>query len=324
MPAHAIQKISVVIPCYYSERMISKVVTMTRDVLVENNYDYEFVLVNDGSTDGTFKEIEKLAAADERIVGLDCSRNLGQHSAIMAGLHYAHGDAIMLMDDDMQTHPNQCMKLIRAFEETGDDVVFARWEEHKEALWRRIGSGFSSWTMQVMTKRSKSIDATNFFIMSDTVCREVLRYTGPYIYIQGLICRSTSRISNTEVEHFEREEGSSGYTFSALVKLWSTILNFSMMPLRATSIIGSAFGLVGLCSGVAVVIQKLVLDPSIDAGWPSLMATVLFCSGIILLSLGLIGEYLGRVFMTLNNSPQFVIRTVVDRREGAPSDIRLP
>ena len=306
--------ISVVIPCYYSEKMIGKVVTLTREELVSNGYSYEFILVNDGSTDGTFSEIQKLAEEDPNIVGIDCAMNLGQHSAIMAGLNHTRGELIMLMDDDMQTHPSQCMKLIHALEETGDDLVFAVWEKQREAWWRRAGSAFSTWSMKAMTKRPKGIEASNFFVMRNTVRDEVVRYKVPYIYIQGLLFRATSHISNQEVKHFEREQGQSGYTLKTLIKLWSTILNFSKMPLRAASVLGSVLGIVGLISGIAVVIRKFI-DPGVASGWPSTMAALLFCSGIILLSLGLIGEYLGRVFMTLNNSPQYVIRTKLDNRD---------
>lgn len=314
MPSSEKPLISVVIPCYYSEKMIRKVVTMTREELVTNGYPYEFILVNDGSKDNTFGEIQKLAEEDSNIVGIDCSKNLGQHSATMAGLHQVRGDLIMLMDDDMQTHPSQCMKLIHGIEETGDDVVFGQWAKMREAWWRRAGSLFTTWSMQVMTKRPKEVEACNFLVMRKAICDEVKRYTGPYIYIQGLLFRATTRMSNVAIEHFEREEGTSGYTLKTLIKLWSTILNFSMMPLRAASIVGGVLGFIGLISGVIVVASKLVY-PDFALGWPSLMAVVLFCSGIILMSLGIIGEYLGRVFMTLNNSPQFVIRTLIDERD---------
>ena len=137
-------KVSVVIPCYRSEATIAKVVSLTREELVGAGYDYEFILVNDCSPDGTFAQIQALCAEDEKVVGIDCAKNLGQHCALMAGLRYADGDAVLLMDDDMQTHPSQCLKLVRALEEKDVDVVFARWSEHKEALWRRAGSAFAA------------------------------------------------------------------------------------------------------------------------------------------------------------------------------------
>lgn len=306
-------KISVVIPCYYSEKMIGKVVSLTREQLVNAKYDYEFLLVNDGSTDGTFSEIKKLCADDKNIVGINCAKNLGQHNAIMAGLRHTQGDLIMLMDDDMQTHPSQCMKLINAIVESDVDVVFAAWPEHKEAWWRRAGAAFSRWSMRVLDKRPKEIYDSNYLVMRSHIRDEIIRYNGPYVYIQGLLFRATANMKNVDVQHFEREEGSSGYTLKSLIRLWSTILNFSMMPLRCASVLGLLLGLVGFIGGIAVIVQKF-LDPLMQAGWPSLMAVILFCSGAILVFLGLIGEYLGRLFMTINNAPQYVLKSIIDNR----------
>ena len=168
--------------------------------------------------------------------------------------------------------------------------------------------------MRVMTHRPKEIYSSNFLVMRKHVRDEVIRYEGPYVYIQGLIFRSTANIVNVDVEHFDREQGTSGYTLKTLMRLWFAILNFSMMPLRLASILGIAFGLIGFFSGVGVVIAK-ILNPAMAAGWPSIMAVLLFCSGIILMSLGFIGEYLGRVFMTVNKAPQYVVREKVDHRD---------
>ena len=307
---------SVVIPCYYSEGMIEKVVTLTRAELVGAGFDYECVLVNDGSTDGTFDAIKRLAADDRNVVGINCARNSGQHNAIMAGLQKTRGDVVMLMDDDMQTHPSQCLKLVRALEDGGYDVVLGKWHEQREAWWRRLGSNFAEWSMRVMTKSPKDLFMGNFIVMRRHVRDEVIRYKGPYVYIQGLICRATTNMANVEIEHFEREMGESGYTFKQLVRLWSVILNFSMMPLRAASVLGVIMGALGLVMGVIVVVQKIA-DPEIQAGWPSMMATTAVVGGLILICLGIVGEYLGRMFMTVNNAPQYVVKETLDERYGA-------
>ncbi|WP_302964458.1 glycosyltransferase [uncultured Adlercreutzia sp.] len=303
--------VSVVIPCYYSEKMIGTVVEQTRAELVKAGYSYEFVLVNDGSTDGTFAAISALCAEDDRIVGINCAKNSGQHNAIMAGLRETQGDLILLMDDDMQTHPSQCVKLL---DSVGDaDVVFASWPEHKQAWWRELGSKFTVWSMRVLTDRPKEIYASNFIVLRRHVRDEMVRYHGPYVYIQGLIFRATANIKNVEVVHYERAQGTSGYTLKTLIRLWSTVLNFSMVPLRLAAVIGAVLGAIGLVAALAIFIMRL-LDPSMQAGWPSLMATVLTCSGLIILFLGLIGEYLGRVFMTINNAPQYVLKQTIDNR----------
>lgn len=306
--------ISVVIPCYYSEKMIGKVVTLTREQLVEGGYSYEFILVNDGSTDGTFQVISKLAENDKNIVGIDCAKNLGQHSAIMAGLRHATGDLIMVMDDDMQTHPSQCLKLIHGIERDDTDVVFASWPSHKEAWWRRLGCDFTVWSMRVLTNRPKEIFPSNFFVMKKHVCKELIRYAGPYVYIQGLLFRATANMSNVEVEHFEREQGKSGYTLKSLLKLWATVLNFSMVPLRMGAIVGALIGALGVIGAIFIAVRRLV-DPTIQMGWSSLMVAILICSGAIIMFLGVLGEYLGRLFMTVNMSPQYVLKRVIDKRD---------
>lgn len=303
--------VSVVIPCYYSEKMIGTVVEQTRAELKRAGYDYEFILVNDGSTDGTFAAIAELCAEDDRIVGVNCAKNSGQHNAIMAGLRETQGDLILLMDDDMQTHPSQCVKLL---DSVGDaDVVFASWPEHKQAWWRELGSKFTVWSMRVLTDRPKEIYASNFIVLRRHVRDEIVRYQGPYVYIQGLIFRATANIKNEEVTHFERAQGTSGYSLKSLIRLWSTVLNFSMVPLRLAAIVGAALGVIGIASAFIVFVMRL-LDPGMQAGWPSLMATMLTCSGLIILFLGIIGEYLGRMFMTINNAPQYVLKQTIDNR----------
>ncbi|MDD6289854.1 MAG: glycosyltransferase family 2 protein [Eggerthellales bacterium] len=311
--------VSVVIPCYYSEKTISAVVDQTRRVLVDAGYDYEFVLVNDGSTDGTFAQIQELCHRDPRVVGVDCAKNMGQHNAIMAGLLRTRGDAVLLMDDDMQTHPTQVTKILQALEESGCDVVFAQWPEHKEALWRRLGSRFQAWTVRVLTKRPKDVYSSNFFAMRRHVRDEVVRYRGPYIYIQGLVFRATDSVCNVEVEHFARQEGRSGYTLKSLVRLWSTVLGFSLAPLRMALWLGMIACALGLIGAVALVVQHFV-DPVLVEGWTSLMVLSLVLGGLNLAFLGLIGEYLGRTFMTVSNAPQFALRTVLDARDSKGED----
>ena len=302
-------KVSVVIPCYYSEKTIGKVVRLTRDELIKAGYDYEFVLSNDGSTDGTFDEIKKLHEEDEKVIGVNLARNFGQHSAIMAGLRHASGDLVMLMDDDMQTHPSQCIKLLDAMSDE-IDVVFATFPDHRESWWRRLGSRFTVWSMRVLTKRPKEIEPSNFMLMRGFIAKEITQYDGPYVYIQGLLFRVTNRMVNIPVKHFDREVGVSGYTLKSLIRLWSTVLNFSMAPLRFAAVVGAVLGGLGLLGALFLAIQRIT-DPTIQQGWSSLMVTMLVCSGIIVLFLGLVGEYLGRLFMTINKAPQYVQREVV-------------
>ena len=307
--------ISVVIPCYYSEQMIGDVVRQTRTELIDAGHHCEFVLVNDGSKDGTFREISALCDEYPQVKGIDLMRNFGQHNAIMAGLREVTDDVIMLMDDDMQTHPSQCLKLVDSLED-GVDVVFASFRQHRESWYRRLGSRFAMFTIRILAGCPKGVTDSNFLIMRRCVSDVMIEYASASVYVQGLIFRTTDRIVNVEVEHYDRADGESGYTVKSLLQLWSTILNFSVTPLRAASVLGLLMGGAGLAGAVALFIERLY-DPNMQLGWASTMVAILVCSGLIMLFMGVIGEYVGRLFMTMNKNPQFIVRT---RRNIAPEN----
>ncbi|MEE8716955.1 MAG: glycosyltransferase family 2 protein [Coriobacteriales bacterium] len=316
-------RVSVVIPCYRSEKTIGKVVRMTREVLVDLGYDYEFVLVNDGSSDQTFARIRELAEEDPRVKGIDLVRNFGQHGAIMAGLSQTTGQLVLLMDDDLQTHPSQIPLLLDKIYE-GYDVVFADYGHSgmKESLMRRLGSRFAEWTSRVLTGQPKDIYASSFFVMRDYVRDNMLSYTGPYPYIEGLVFRVTRSVTSVPVRHFEREVGSSGYTLRALVRLWSSILGMSLGPLRLAGLVGCVVSLAGLVWAIVIVIQRVVGIVTQD-GWSSIMATMLVLFGLTLMFLGLIGEYLGRLSLSISGHPQFEIRTALNCPDGVDQDSRF-
>ena len=307
LPVYAAHElVSVVIPCYYSKNMIGKVVRLTRDELVALGYDTQFVLVNDGSDDGTYDAICALSDESDDVVGIDLMRNFGQHNAIMAGLHQVAGDIVMVMDDDMQTHPSQCRFLLEKLSE-GADVVFGKYRVHKESAFRRAGSSFAMSLIRLLADCPKGIVDSNYFVMRRIVCDEMISYRSPSVYIQGLIFRTTNRIENVDIDHFEREEGSSGYTLKSLMKLTSTILNFSAIPLRIATVLGCVLGILGLAGAIALLVERLI-DPEMVIGWSSLMVTVLVCSGVITICIGIVGEYVGRLFQTDMGRPQFIVR----------------
>ena len=305
--------VSVVIPCYRSEQTIEKVVSLTRKELRDRGYSTQFVLVDDCSPDETFDAIDKLSQRGDDVLGVGLAKNFGQHGAILSGLNHAEGDIVVLMDDDMQTHPSQIGTLLAALSDRVD-VVIAKYPAHKEAAWRRLGSAFWRWTMRVMTGSPKEIELTSFVVMRGWVARQLTEYKGPYPVVQGLIFRVTSRVVNAEVTHFDRESGTSGYTLKSLVRLWSNVLNFSLMPLRITTMCGVVMGASGIIGALVLVIRKLIY-PDIPVGWSSIMVAMLTFAGIVLFALGMVGEYVGRIFMTSNDSPQFVERTLVGRRD---------
>lgn len=314
--------VSVVIPCYRSEQTIGDVVRQTRDELVRAGYNYEFVLVNDGSPDQTFARIRELCAEDPKVKGIDLVRNFGQHGAIMAGLNHTAGDLVLLMDDDMQTHPSQVPLLLDRIYD-GWDVVFARYENGlKERWYRRAGSAFAEWTSHVLTGSPKDIYASSFFVMRDYVRDNMITYTGPYPYVQGLIFRATNKVTDAPVQHFERATGTSGYTLRSLIRLWSSILGLSVVPLRLAAGCGAILSLAGIVWAIIIVIEKLT-GLVTQEGWTSLMATLLVCSGLVLLFLGLIGEYLGRLSLSVAGAPQYEVRSSLNVPNGVDQDQRF-
>lgn len=299
-------KVSVVIPCYNSEESISEVVTLTKSEIEKLGYDYEFILVNDYSKDRTYEVISSICKNDKKVKGICLSRNFGQHNAIIAGLNYITGDYVLAMDDDLQTHPSQIYKLFEKLNE-GYDIVYGVYKDKKHSPFRNFGSWFARFTASLMVSIPKDIRFSSFWIAKSYVTKEMIKYKGPYPDMLSLILRTTKNIGNVEVKHYERVYGHSNYTLKALLKLWSSAVNLSIVPLRFATILGLIFSAIGGLSAIYIIIRKLLI-PSIPVGWTSVMVGVLFFSGIILLFLGVIGEYLGRLFMSINGYPQYIIK----------------
>lgn len=306
---------SIVIPCYKSSQTIQKVVEMTMQEL--NGNELQFVLVNDASPDegATARKIMELANRYDNVVAIDLAKNTGQHNAILAGLNYADGDYILAMDDDMQTHPSQIHKLVEEIQK-GYDIVYAYFPQKKHAWYRNIGSRLNSWTVCKLIGKPKDLKTSSFWIIKKFVRDYVIQYKNAHSYIQGLFLRTTNNITCIPVEHFEREVGTSNYTLKALIRLWSNILGFSVVPLRLATILGIGFSGLGLLGAVVVLIKKLFFHSSIQ-GWTSITFLICFFSGIILIFMGVIGEYIGRMFLASNNEPQFVVRNVIGGKKDA-------
>ena len=310
-------KISFVIPCYRSENTIRTVVDEIRATIASRPVpdDYEIVLVNDCSPDGVWNVIKTLAAEDSRIKGICLAKNFGQHSALMAGYANATGDYIVSLDDDGQTPASETYKLVEKLEE-GFDVVYGYYQHKAQHLFRRFGSWTNKKMAEAIIGQPKTLNTTSFFIMRKFIAEEIVRYPNPFPYISGLVFRATKNLGNVEVQHRNRLEGRSGYTISGLISLWvNGFTAFSVKPLRAATIIGVLCALVGFIAGVYVVVRKF-MQPDLLIGYTSTMAALLFIGGMIMLLLGLIGEYVGRIYISINQSPQYVIRERTQPREG--------
>lgn len=302
---------SFVIPCYNSSESIRHVVELTMEEMEKmNRREFEFVLVNDySSSTKTMPVLKKLAEEYPCVTVLNLAKNAGQHNAIMAGLNYAKGDILIGMDDDMQTHPSQLPYLFEELEK-GYDIVYGYYPEKKHSAFRNFGSWVNYILVRILIGKPKELKTSSYWVARKFVRDSVIEYQAPYAYIQGLFLRTTRNISCIPIQHFQREEGESNYTFKRLLKLWSNIIGFSITPLRLTEYCGFGLSLLSIIAAVVVLIRK-ILNPAMALGWPSLMIVICFFSGIQLMFLGLIGEYIGRMFLGLNRQPQYVIREVI-------------
>ena len=264
--------------------------------------------------DDTFEVIRDICAGRKDITGVNLARNFGQHAALMAGFHYVHGDYVVCLDDDGQTPANQVGRLLQALE-NGYDAVYARYEHKQHSFFRNFGSKINDWMARVMLGKPKELYLSSYFAVKRFIVDEMLRYMNPYPYVIGLVLRATNNITNVAVDHREREIGTSGYTIGKLFALWfNGFTAFSIKPLRVATFIGGFSAVVGFLYGIYTIIKKLI-NPNVVIGFSSLMSAIVFFGGIMMLMLGIIGEYIGRIYISMNNSPQYVVRECTNERE---------
>ena len=302
---------SIIIPCYKSSHTIRQVVEMTASELERlNRVPFEFILVDDYSPDGgdTICELRSLADEYDFVTVVELAQNAGQHNAVMAGLNEAKGDTLIAMDDDMQTHPSQLEKMFAAFDE-GADIVYGYYPHKKHSGFRNFGSWVNYMSFRILINKPKEIKTSSFWIIKRFVRDYVVQYKSQYTHLQGLFLRTTRNIACVPIEHFDRAYGQSGYTFKKLVGLWSNVMGFSIVPLRMARNVGLFFSVLSILGALAIVLKKLIA-PTSAVGWYSMMVSICFFSGLIMLFLGIVGEYLGRMYLGMTNNPQYVVRDV--------------
>lgn len=311
--------VSCVIPCYNSSEIVGGVVDeLIETAEAQDSYDMEIILINDGSPDGgkTASKISELAHANSKIVAVNLTKNFGQHAALMAGFKQVKGDVVVCLDDDGQTPANETFKLVDKVIE-GYDLVYASYHgQKKHNLFRNLGSKFNMWCDHHISGAPKDVEITSFFACKRFVIDNAIKYENPYPYIRGLVHESVQTCCNVPVTHRSREIGESGYTLKKLFSLWANgFTAFSVAPLRVATIFGTFLAFVGFVLMLILIIQKII-DPSIAEGWTSLMSMLLFIGGLTMLMLGLLGEYVGRIYLSINNIPQYVVRNIDDYRES--------
>ncbi|MCI9077651.1 MAG: glycosyltransferase [Lachnospiraceae bacterium] len=306
-------KVSVIIPCYKSELFLEKTFHEVEASLKDTIH--EIILVNDYSPDGTYEVIKKIVNENENVTGINMAKNFGQHAALMAGFAHASGDIVLCMDDDGQTPACEIHKLLDSLDDN-TDVVYAKYKVKKHVWYKNIGSYLNSKMTEWMLDKPKELYISSFFVARKYVVEEILKYNHSFPYVIGLVLRTTGNIKNVAVEHRERETGHSGYSVFKLVSLWMNgFTAFSVKPLRVADLLGLVTAVIGFGYMLFLIIRRLAIGYSAVMGWNSLISIILFIGGLLMMIMGMAGEYIGRTYLSINNAPQYVIREVCTKTE---------
>lgn len=288
--------LSVVIPVYKGEKSIAKLVDKLQEEL--KHYDFEIILVNDGSPDNSEQVCSALNKKYKNLHFISLRKNFGEFNAVICGLRYVNGKYGVIIDDDFQNPPSEILKLLNKAEEGDYDVVYSYYAEKKHHLFRNLGSWVVNRITTWLIHKPGDLYLSSFKLINKEVITEIVKYQGPYPYIDALIFRTTNNVGRVQVEHNDRMEGESNYTIKKLVRLFMIIVfGYSLLPIRIV-----------MATGILLIFLSLVLIflylIKVTNDWQIPM--FIFFGGIQLSSVGIIGEYIGKLFLTQNGTPQFV------------------
>jgi glycosyltransferase involved in cell wall biosynthesis len=308
--------LSIVVPVYRGAATVASLVHALAALRPEGGM--EVVLVNDGSPDNSAEVCAALVAEGVMpITYIEHARNYGEHNAVMTGLRHVRGAYVITMDDDLQNPPEEVVRLYDHARNGGWDVVYTRYAQKKHAPWRNLGSRFANQVADWLLDKPKGLYLSSFRCMSALVVRSVTRYRGPYPYVDGLVMEVTQRIDSIEVKHLPRAEGRSNYTMRRLVRLWLNLAtSFSLAPLRLATLLGAGMAALGTLGAVFTIIEALTSHHT-QSGWASTMTVILLVAGVQSMILGVMGEYVGRTFLSANGKPQGTVRTIAQSQPSA-------
>lgn len=310
MNVNRIPQLSVLIPVYFGEGTISHLVEKLMAVLDQGSDSFEILLINDGSKDKSHSVCIEIQKKYPKLVRyFELAKNFGEHGAVLAGLNQCKGQAAVIIDDDFQNPPEEILKLHSKLKSSNCDVVYGFYESKKHNLFRNVGSWFNGYVATLMLDKPKGLYLCSFKIIRRNVIDQIIKYRGPFPYIDGLILRSTCHIETQLVTHSERSEGQSNYTFRKLIALWSNVfINFSVKPLRISLFLGFLSSILGMSVAIYFVFEK-IQNPNLPIGWASTIISILLMGGIQLTVIGMVGEYIGRLYLENTGTPQFIIRS---------------
>lgn len=301
-------ELSIVVPVYRSEKILPKLVEAITHVSKSIGVSgcFELILVNDCSPDQSWTVIKDLAQKYGFVKGINLRKNFGQHNATMAGLNSSSGRFVVVMDDDLQHPPEAIGDMLLALK-LGFDVCYTRYLNRRHEAWKKIGSRFNDKVATVLLGKPRDLYLSSFKAMRREIVEEIIKYDGPYAYLDGLILDVTLSITSVDIHHQDRHEGKGNYNLTKSVSLWLKMAtSFSILPLRLASLLGIGLASLSLMMIVVVVVLKS-MHPDIAVGWTSIISVMLLVGGVQTFCIGMIGEYLGRAYLKLNHKPQFVI-----------------
>ena len=308
---------SFVIPCYRSELTIRSVTEEIMDTVAQRpGYDYEIICVNDCSPDNVYTVLKQLARENSRIKVIDFAINRGKHAAVLAGYRYCRGEYVVTLDDDMQSPTYELWKLVEPLEQDLCDAAVAKFKKKQQAAWKNLGSSINGLMSTILLNKPREMAFGNFSVYKRFVADEMAKYPNPFPYLEGLLLRTTRRILQVEMEERDRgDDKKTGYTLGKSIALFANgFTAFSVLPLRISTIVGLCAAVIGFILGLIMIIRRLV-NPDVLIGYTSTVVIQLLMNGLILMSLGLLGEYVGRIYICINRSPQSVIRETINLEE---------
>jgi len=301
-------EVSIVIPVYNSEGCLRELFRRIEDAV---HMAHEVIFVNDHSTDCSWQEICRIASSNENVIGLNLRKNFGQDNAIMAGMNHVRGDYIVIMDDDLQHAPEDIPRLYERCRE-GYDACFANFIVKKQRLWKNLGSWLNGKVAEWMLGKPKAIYLSPFKVIRRDIVNEIISFKGPYPYVDGLLLSYSDKFTQIDVEHSERYAGRSTYSLMKSIAVWGRhFTGFSVLPLRVATFVGLTSAIAGLILSLYYIMDYFFSEHIIE-GWTTLVVLFLFLGGLTLMALGIIGEYIGRSYLILNQKPQYSIESAAN------------
>jgi polyisoprenyl-phosphate glycosyltransferase len=300
--------ISIVIPVYNSESILEELNKQVEEAL--RGIRYELILVNDKSRDKSWEKIIALTRVNSRIKGVSLKKNSGQDNAIMAGLGQAVGAYVVVMDDDLQHSPKDILKLYAQCQ-NGFDICYGLFREKQQTLWKNIGSKINDVLAVHFLKKPQGLYLSPFKIIRADLVNEIIRYKGSFPYLDGIVLSLTTNITQIDLIHYERYDGKGNYSlFKSVSVFLKHVTGYSLYPLRFVTFLGIVAASLSFLLGAYFIIDYLINDVHVE-GWITLVLLIVFFNGLILMSLGLIGEYIGRIYLTITSGRQYVIDKVI-------------